>query len=400
MVDVRGQRVVDLTALDTFFEDDSLQNNRMTSDAKPIAPCQLNNIQSEHSCSRHRDEDLDALKLQMEIFSQENSDLRKKVDDLHTNKSLVSQMHKLQANVTNANFNTRITMLVLCLAVMLGSWSPLSQSMCYSSSTYSLARLSCSQVSSLSPFFTASTSSQQAYTAQAGSRCEDTAQAGSRCEDTAQAGFRCEDTAQAGSRCEDTVPVSRPYAMPLMPSRVPLSHQENDVVQEDQESGPHVPFSYNEVPCGPFSGCPALYDHEVPTEQLHQSTPKPKTMDVEMESWHIRCGINVAGDSTLTVNSIPASSKPDKQQQTRRISKVSCPKRRGHTSRASSGDTTTSLQPPRPCCNHHDPAATTTTPLQRCNHHDPAATLQPPRPRRNHHSLGPGPERIDRTVTI
>jgi hypothetical protein len=91
-----------------------------------------------------------------------------------------------------------------------------------------------------------------------------------------------------------------------------LSHEEEDVSEEQQEFGPHAPFSYKWLLGGLFGGCSAGDDHVVPTAQSHQPTlPKLTIMDVETEINQTGGGANVAAESSPSAESAPASRQPD-----------------------------------------------------------------------------------------
>jgi hypothetical protein len=89
-----------------------------------------NKISAQES-RRKKKEYLEGLEKKMENYSQENVDLRKRVDQLENhNRSLLGQLHKLQAMVckmkptASGTASTGIMVLVLCFAVLLGAWSP------------------------------------------------------------------------------------------------------------------------------------------------------------------------------------------------------------------------------------------------------------------------------------
>ncbi|KAK3602981.1 hypothetical protein CHS0354_016796 [Potamilus streckersoni] len=104
-----------------------------------------NKISAQES-RRKKKEYLEALEKRVESFSQENSELKRKVDTLeNNNRSLLSQLKKLQALVGNIPRaagspprGTALMVLVLCFAVFLGSWSP-SLNLGYSSSSANMA---------------------------------------------------------------------------------------------------------------------------------------------------------------------------------------------------------------------------------------------------------------------
>jgi cyclic AMP-responsive element-binding protein 3 len=95
-----------------------------------------NKISAQES-RRKKKEYLETLERKVEAYSQENGDLRKKVDTLQSsNQSLLSQLQKLQAAVRSLRpgspggsaTGTCLMVLVMCFAVFLGSWSPTSLS--------------------------------------------------------------------------------------------------------------------------------------------------------------------------------------------------------------------------------------------------------------------------------
>ncbi|WAR08588.1 CR3L1-like protein [Mya arenaria] len=98
-----------------------------------------NKISAQES-RRKKKEYLEALEKRVESFSQENCDLKKKVDTLeNSNRSLLSQLQKLQNLVgkiprPNVMPQTGLMVLVLCFAVFVGSWSPVSLNVGYGSS--------------------------------------------------------------------------------------------------------------------------------------------------------------------------------------------------------------------------------------------------------------------------
>ncbi|XP_078000124.1 cyclic AMP-responsive element-binding protein 3-like protein 1 isoform X2 [Glandiceps talaboti] len=92
-----------------------------------------NKISAQES-RRKKKEYVDCLEKRVENYTQENIDLRKKLESLeNSNKSLIGQLHRLQALVnkasrpikaTSTQTGTCLMMLVLCFAIFLGSWSP------------------------------------------------------------------------------------------------------------------------------------------------------------------------------------------------------------------------------------------------------------------------------------
>lgn len=99
-----------------------------------------NKISAQES-RRKKKEYLEQLEKRVEAFSQENNDLKKKVNSLeHNNQSLLGQLHKLQSLVgkvarpaTSQTGGTVLMVLVLCFAVFLGGWNPSSLNVGYSS---------------------------------------------------------------------------------------------------------------------------------------------------------------------------------------------------------------------------------------------------------------------------
>lgn len=97
-----------------------------------------NKISAQES-RRKKKEYLEALEKRVESFSQENNELKKKVDTLeNNNRSLISQLQKLQSLVgkiprpSGTVPQTGLMVLVLCFAVFLGSWTPTSLNIGYS----------------------------------------------------------------------------------------------------------------------------------------------------------------------------------------------------------------------------------------------------------------------------
>lgn len=91
-----------------------------------------NKISAQES-RRKKKEYLESLERKVESYSQENLDLKKKMDTLeNSNRSLMSQLQKLQSIVNkirpqgSPQTGTCLMVLVLCFAVFLGTWSPLS----------------------------------------------------------------------------------------------------------------------------------------------------------------------------------------------------------------------------------------------------------------------------------
>ncbi|XP_063403533.1 cyclic AMP-responsive element-binding protein 3-like protein 2 isoform X3 [Mytilus trossulus] len=100
-----------------------------------------NKISAQES-RRKKKEYVEALEKRVESFSQENNDLKKKMEMLETNnRSLIGQLHKLQnivGKVTRTTSNgtgTVLMVLVLCFAVFLGNWTPSSLNIGYSTSS-------------------------------------------------------------------------------------------------------------------------------------------------------------------------------------------------------------------------------------------------------------------------
>lgn len=109
-----------------------------------------NKISAQES-RRKKKEYLEALEKRVEAFSQENNDLKKKVDSLeNNNQSLLGQLQKLQALVgkvsrhggTTTQTGTVLMVLVLCFAVFLGSWTPSSFNIGYSSGSAAMEGMS------------------------------------------------------------------------------------------------------------------------------------------------------------------------------------------------------------------------------------------------------------------
>ncbi|XP_071943678.1 cyclic AMP-responsive element-binding protein 3-like protein 2 [Antedon mediterranea] len=92
-----------------------------------------NKISAQES-RRKKKEYVEALERKMEQYTQENTDLKKRVDSLESNnKTLVTQLTKLQSiankiskpiRATSTQTGTCLMVFVLCFAVFLGSWSP------------------------------------------------------------------------------------------------------------------------------------------------------------------------------------------------------------------------------------------------------------------------------------
>lgn len=109
-----------------------------------------NKISAQES-RRKKKEYLEALEKRVEAFSQENNDLKKKVDSLeNNNRSLLGQLQKLQALVgkvsrhggATTQTGTVLMVLVLCFAVFLGSWTPSSFNIGYSSGSVAMDGMS------------------------------------------------------------------------------------------------------------------------------------------------------------------------------------------------------------------------------------------------------------------
>lgn len=96
-----------------------------------------NKISAQES-RRKKKEYLEALEKRVESFGHENNELKKKVDSLETNnRSLLSQLQKLQNIVgklrpSGSVPQTGLMVLVFCFAVFLGSWTPSSLNIGYS----------------------------------------------------------------------------------------------------------------------------------------------------------------------------------------------------------------------------------------------------------------------------
>lgn len=100
-----------------------------------------NKISAQES-RRKKKEYLEALEKRVEAFTQENVDLKKKVDSLETNnRSLLGQLEKLQSlcgkmprpSSSSTQTGTVLMVVVLSFAVFLGSWAPTSLNIGYSS---------------------------------------------------------------------------------------------------------------------------------------------------------------------------------------------------------------------------------------------------------------------------
>ncbi|XP_031570697.1 uncharacterized protein LOC116305018 isoform X2 [Actinia tenebrosa] len=97
-----------------------------------------NKISAQES-RRKKKEYMETLEKRIETCSNENMDLRKKLDGLeNTNRSLLSQLQKLQSMINNTKTHcpvsacstqtsTCLMVVVLCFAVFIGSWSPLTK---------------------------------------------------------------------------------------------------------------------------------------------------------------------------------------------------------------------------------------------------------------------------------
>lgn len=100
-----------------------------------------NKISAQES-RRKKKEYVEALEKRVESFSQENNDLKKKLELLETNnRSLIGQLQKLQnlvgkvTRTTSSGTGTVLMVLVLCFAVFLGNWTPSSLNIGYSTSS-------------------------------------------------------------------------------------------------------------------------------------------------------------------------------------------------------------------------------------------------------------------------
>ncbi|XP_001630366.2 cyclic AMP-responsive element-binding protein 3-like protein 2 isoform X2 [Nematostella vectensis] len=96
-----------------------------------------NKISAQES-RRKKKEYMETLEKRVETCSSENLELRKKLDSLeNTNRNLIGQLQKLQAlispkvqrpvNARSTQTSTCLMVVVLCFAVFVGSWSPLSR---------------------------------------------------------------------------------------------------------------------------------------------------------------------------------------------------------------------------------------------------------------------------------
>ncbi|XP_050390447.1 cyclic AMP-responsive element-binding protein 3-like protein 2 isoform X2 [Patella vulgata] len=94
-----------------------------------------NKISAQES-RRKKKEYLETLEKRVEAYNQENTELKRKMDSLeNNNRSLLSQLHKLQALVGKTSATqtgTVLMVLVLCFAVFLGGWSSTSLNVGYS----------------------------------------------------------------------------------------------------------------------------------------------------------------------------------------------------------------------------------------------------------------------------
>ncbi|XP_020909945.1 cyclic AMP-responsive element-binding protein 3-like protein 2 isoform X2 [Exaiptasia diaphana] len=97
-----------------------------------------NKISAQES-RRKKKEYMETLEKRVEKCSSENMDLRKKLDGLeNTNRSLINQLQKLQSMINNTKTHRQVSarstqtstclmVVVLCFAVFIGSWSPLTK---------------------------------------------------------------------------------------------------------------------------------------------------------------------------------------------------------------------------------------------------------------------------------
>ncbi|CAH1799541.1 unnamed protein product [Owenia fusiformis] len=98
-----------------------------------------NKISAQES-RRKKKEYLENLEKRVEQFTSENTDLRKKVDNLeNNNRSLISQLHKLQALVGKASASTTqagtcLMVMVLCFAIFVPYYSPSTLNIGYTNS--------------------------------------------------------------------------------------------------------------------------------------------------------------------------------------------------------------------------------------------------------------------------
>lgn len=166
-----------------------------------------NKISAQES-RRKKKEYLETLEKKVEAYNSENSDLKKKVEQLEkNNRSLLGQLQKLQALVSKVprpsspttQTGTCLMVLVLFFAVFVGTWSPLTWSVGYSSSSVAAGQPSQSPSPLNLP-------------------------------------------AEQVMGPDIQKPMSDPYSTPNMRSRVLLS------TKDDQEEpyGPHIPFSYHD----------------------------------------------------------------------------------------------------------------------------------------------------------
>lgn len=293
-----------------------------------------NKISAQES-RRKKKEYLETLERKVEAFSQENVDLRKKVDNLqNNNQSLLSQLHKLQAVVRNfrplspsgtQTAGTCLMVMVLCFAVTLGSWSPMSLG--YSSS---LSSPPTTAVSSPSPSYSSMSPNGYPYSPSpdmldvgvsgGGGKGAAAAAAsgGSGMDQHGGVGLGGvglgHDAADAEPKNPSTSSQYGPYATPNMRSRVLLAlkeEEEESVSSDGEEFGPHAPFSYKWLLGGFFGseGCAASSEvnHVTGGRHSYQPTlPKVNVMDVETE-------INQTGDGDRAAGTgnPPPSRQPD-----------------------------------------------------------------------------------------
>jgi len=92
-----------------------------------------NKISAQES-RRKKKEYMETLEKRVEAYNQENGDLKKKIEQLeNNNRSLLSQLQKMQSLISKVTkqssavspASTCLMVLVLCFAVLMGSWSPM-----------------------------------------------------------------------------------------------------------------------------------------------------------------------------------------------------------------------------------------------------------------------------------
>ena len=227
-----------------------------------------NKISAQES-RRKKKEYMESLEKRMEGYSQENSDLKKKLEQLETNnRSLMSQLQKLQSlvgkvarpAVPTTQTGTCLMVLVLFFAVFLGTWSPMSLNVGYGSTTATPgqpmgpAMLSKHSPVGVSPMIP-----------------------------------EAKDAREADA-----------YSTANMRSRVLLSMKEE--CDEDEAYGPHAPFSYQDLFSRWFSYGAEPKQEEPADYLMAPPLPKVDMLDVESEN-------NQTGDDRRP--SEPVTMRPD-----------------------------------------------------------------------------------------